>query len=87
MNHISNIDDSSCKIDFNEREGYYISITKKRYDNAYKKSKDYMIRFEKKLLSSSSTSYKLTSKEINMISEIIEKCQEDISRMVLIEPR
>jgi len=85
VEHISNIDDSLCKIDFNEREGYYISITKKRYENAYKKSKDYMIKFEKKLLSSSSTSYKLTSKEINNLSDIIEKCQEDISKMVLIK--
>jgi hypothetical protein len=50
VDFISNIDDSLCKIDFNEREGYYISITKKRYDNALKKSKDYMNKFEKKLL-------------------------------------
>ena len=85
VDFISNIDDSLCKIDFNEREGYFISITKKRYENALKKSKDYMNKFEKKLISASSTNYKLTSKEISKLSNIIEKCQEDISKLVLIK--
>ena len=85
VNIISSINDSSCKIDYNEREGYYISITKKRYENALKTNKKYMSQFEKKILSSSSNILKLTSKDINNFSNIIEKNQLMISSLVLKE--
>ena len=82
---INNIDDTFSKIEYNERDGYYISITKKRYDNALKINKDYISKFEKKALSSSSNILKLTSKEIYKISSIIEKSQLLLSSLVLKE--
>lgn len=88
INNISNIEDNnntSCKIEFNEREGYFISITKKRYDNALNKNKELMSKFDKKCLSSTNTNYKLTSKQINKFSEIIEKNQLIINNLVLKE--
>jgi len=84
VNKISIIDDSSCKLDFNERDGYYISITKKRYENAYKKDKNYMNTFEKKIITNN-TIYKLISKEINESSKIIENTQNEIQVLLIKE--
>ena len=80
-NKISGINDSASKIDYNESEGYFISITKKRFENACKKEKIYMEKFEKKLLNTTN-SYKLTSKEINEASRNIRKFQSDINVIV-----
>jgi DNA mismatch repair protein MutS len=80
-NKISGINDSISKIDYNESEGYFISITKKRFENACKKEKTYMESFEKKLLNTTN-SYKLTSKEINDASRNIRKFQNDINIIV-----
>jgi len=82
--NISKLDDSICKLEFNDKEGYFISITKKRYENAYKKDKNYMNNFEKKL-TTNNTSYKLTSKEINDASHIIENTQNEIQNIVIKE--
>jgi len=87
---ISNLDNAggdctSCKIEYNDREGYYISITKKRYENALSKSFDYMNKFDKKSLNSSSNILKLTNKEILNASNNIEKCQSLLSSVVLKE--
>jgi len=81
---ISNIDDSTCKLEFNDREGYYISITKKRYENALKKDKIYMNTFEKKC-TTTNANYKLTSKEINEASNIIENIQNEIQTIIIKE--
>jgi len=80
-NKISGINDSISKIDYNESEGYFISITKKRFENACKKEKTYMESFEKKLLNTTN-SYKLTSREINEASRNIRKFQNDINIIV-----
>ena len=74
--------ESICKIEYTERDGYYISITKKRYENLLKTKKEYMNKFEKKLISTTGNIYKLTSKEINKLSEIIEDNQLKISNIV-----
>ena len=74
---INNIDDCICKLDFNSNEGYYITITKKRFENALKKNKSYMSKFEKKLTSNNSN-YKLVSNEINEASKIIETTLNEI---------
>jgi len=84
VDKISGIDDTSCKMDFNEKDGYFISITKKRFETAYKKDKIYMNKFDKKL-TTNNNSYKLTSAEINEASTIIERRQEEISKKVMIE--
>lgn len=83
---INGIDDSTCKLDFNANEGFFITITKKRFENALKKNKTYMSKFEKKLSSNNST-YKLLSPEINEASSIIEttlnEIQSNVSREYL----
>ena len=81
VNYISNIDDTLCKLDSNDREGYFIIITKKRYENAYKKDKNYMCKFDKKLMTNNTT-YKITSKEINDASKIIENTQNEIQLLI-----
>ena len=81
---ICNIDDTNCKLDFNINEGYFITITKKRYDNAHKKNKTYMSKFEKKLTSNNSN-YKLVSPEINEASKIIESTLNEIQITVIKE--
>lgn len=78
---ISSIDDSTCKLDFNANEGFFITITKKRFENALKKNKTYMSKFEKKLSSNNST-YKLLSPEINEASSIIENTLNEIQSNV-----
>jgi DNA mismatch repair protein MutS len=84
VSYITKLDDSSCKLDCNDREGFYISITKKRFENAYKKDKNYMNKFDKKLMTNNTT-YKLTSKDINDISRIIETTQNDIQIIIIKE--
>lgn len=81
VDKISGIDDTSSKLEFNEKDGYFISITKKRFETAFKKSRDYMSKFDKRLTTNNS-SYKLTSAEINEASTIIERRQEEISKKV-----
>lgn len=74
---INGIDDSTCKLDSNANEGFFITITKKRFENALKKNKIYMSKFEKKLSNNNST-YKLVSPEINEASSIIETTLNEI---------
>jgi len=81
---INNIDDTSCKLDFNDKEGYFISITKKRFENASKKNREYMNKFEKKI-NNNNNNYKLTSNEINDISSCIEDIQNKIQTIIFKE--
>lgn len=75
-------DTTNSKLENNDREGYYITITKKRFENALKINKLFMSQFDKKALATSTT-YKLTNKEINKESENIIKCNNRISSIVL----
>jgi DNA mismatch repair protein MutS len=81
VDFISVIDDSSCKLDYSDKDGYYINITKKRFENALKKNKIYMSKFEKKL-ASNSNNYKLTSVEINECSTLIDRTINEIQALV-----
>ena len=84
VDKISRIDDTSCKIDYNDKDGYFISITKKRFETALKKDRNFMIKFEKRL-TTNNNSYKLTSADINEASTIIERRQDEISKKVIIK--
>ena len=83
ISRVGDNDTTACKVENNNRDGYYLTITKKRYETALKTKRDLMNSFEKKLLSSSSTVYKLTNaaiiKESNAIAEYIQQ----ISSLVL----
>jgi DNA mismatch repair protein MutS len=76
-------DSTMCKVENNNRDGYYLTITKKRYENALKNKKDLMSTFEKKALSSSSTTYKLTNTTIIKESNAITEYSQQISQLVL----
>ncbi len=76
-------DSTMCKVENNNRDGYYLTITKKRYENALKNKKDLMNTFEKKALSSSSTTYKLTNATIIKESNAITEYSQQISQLVL----
>ena len=82
VDKISRIDDTSCKIEYNDKDGYFISITKKRFETALKKDKSFMTKFDKRL-TTNNNSYKLTSADINEASTIIERRQEEISKKVI----
>jgi DNA mismatch repair protein MutS len=84
VDKISNIDDTSCKLEYNEKDGYFISITKKRFETALKKDKNFMGKFDKKL-TNNNNNYKLTSAEINEASTILERRQDEISKKVIIK--
>ena len=81
-NKISSINDSTAKIDFNESDGFHITITKKRFENALSKNKTYMETFKKKLYNTTN-SYKLFSTEIDNYSAIIRKSQYEIHSLVI----
>jgi DNA mismatch repair protein MutS len=76
-------DTTACKVENNNRDGYYLTITKKRYENALKIKRDLMNSFDKKLLSSSSTTYKLTNPAIVKESNAIAEYSQQISTLVL----
>ena len=84
VDKISRIDDTSCKLDYNEKDGYFISITKKRFETALKKDKSFMTKFDKRL-TTNNNSYKLTSADINEASTIIERRQDEISKKVILK--
>ena len=76
-------DTTACKVENNNRDGYYLTITKKRYENALKIKRDLMNSFDKKLLSSSSTVYKLTNPAMVKESNAIAEYSQQISILVL----
>jgi DNA mismatch repair protein MutS len=81
---IYNIDNiiGISKIENNERDGYYLLITKKRYEYLLNKNKNVMNSFDKKLVSASSSSYKLTNSLINELSNSIEHSEKKIIEKV-----
>ena len=78
INKISSFGDTNCKIDYNDNDGFFITITKKRFETAEKINKNYMNQFDKKLLNTTN-SYKLYSNEIKTASNIIRNIQTDIN--------
>ena len=83
ITQIGDNDATICKVENNNRDGYYLTITKKRFDNALKNKRELMNSFEKKLLSSSSTTYKLTNAVIIGESNNIAEYSQQISQAVL----
>jgi len=80
---IGDNDTTMCKVENNNREGYYLTITKKRFETALKNKRELMNSFEKKLLSSSSSMYKLTNANIIKESSNIVEYSQQISQLVL----
>ena len=78
ISKINSFGDTNCKIDYNDNDGFYITITKKRFETVEKINKKFMDQFDKKLLNNNN-SYKLTSNEIKTASNIIRDIQNDIN--------
>jgi len=81
---ISNLDktndSTNCKIEYTDRDGYYLLITKKRYENARKIAPNFINNF-KILLPNQQTNYKLSSNELNEYSRNIEEKLKLISEL------
>ena len=84
INRIGINDSTLCKIDYNDKDQeYFILITKKRYETALKNNKAIIGKFNKKLISSSSSNYKMTNSETEKLSKNISKYNEEIAVLVL----
>jgi DNA mismatch repair protein MutS len=81
INHLGQNDNTLCKLESNDREGYYISITKKRFETALGINKVFMSIFEKKILGASNN-YKLTNDEMAQHSHNINYYNQLISSNV-----
>lgn len=82
INKLGTNDSTFCKIDNNDREGYYIIMTKKRYETASKQNKNLMSGFNTKSMATSQN-YKITNNEITKASNNIISYNDKISQLVL----
>ena len=82
INKLGTNDSTFCKIDNNDREGYYIIMTKKRYETASKQNKKLMSCFNTKSMATSQN-YKITNNEITKVSNNIISYSDKISQLVL----
>ena len=82
INNLGQNDTTSCKIEYNERDGHYLSMTKKRFDTAASIDKRLMSAFDKKTLGSSSN-YKLVNEDIMVQSSNMQRYSASISSLVL----
>ena len=76
-------DATACKIEYNDRDGYFLLMTKKRYENAKLKNEKLMKNFQTKSLVSS-TNLKITNENIIMASNTMDEKQNEISKKVII---
>ena len=82
INSIDNTGDStSCKIDYSDKDGHYISMTKKRYETAKMKNPAFMKDFEVRSLSSSNM-MKIVNQDMIKASSTMDNIQSDISKSV-----
>jgi DNA mismatch repair protein MutS len=83
------------KTDYNERDGHYLTITKKRYNDLFNKLKntscsfhDVTINFSDistKAISSSNTSYKLSHNLFDKINSELQTCKEELRNAIIKE--
>lgn len=82
INGIDNIGDSTaCKIDYSDKEGYHICMTKKRYESAKMKDPRYMKEFKVRSLSSANM-MKIVNQDMIEASSTMDNIQSDISKSV-----
>ena len=79
------VDDTICKLENSDKDGYYILITKKRFETALNKDKKFMSKFEKKIIGTNNNNLKLSSNEINDASSSIETLEMKIQSVVMNE--
>lgn len=85
-NKINQIDSSgdstSCRVDFNEKDGYHLNMTKRRFDTAKTKEPNTMKGFNVKPVGTSNN-VKLVNEDITIASNAMEDKQRLISKSVL----
>jgi DNA mismatch repair protein MutS len=82
INLLDDNDATSCKIEYSDKDGYYLTMTKRRYDTAKCKNSTMMQNFQVKSLNTSNN-VKLVSRELVEASETMECKQQQISKLVL----
>ena len=82
INNLGQNDNTLCKIEDNDRDGHYITMTKKRFENAASINKTMMMSFEKKAFNTTS-SYKLINNDITAESANLGRYKTRIASLVL----
>lgn len=82
INNIDIGDGTSCKIESNDKEGFFISMTKKRYETAKKQNQVLMKNF--RVISSTSNVVKISINQIEEASRIMDEMQMNIVKSVQI---
>jgi len=80
-NKINNITPDICKIEYNDKEGYFIAMTKKRYETIKKLEPVYINEFQIKTLATSTT-IKMSNKDTIMASNTMDEKQSLIKTIV-----
>ena len=75
-----NNDSTYCKIEFSDRDGYYLLITKKRYENAKNKN-SLLIKSFNIISPSQQNNYKLTSSYLKEYTDKIQEIIKSISEL------
>lgn len=79
-------DSCLCKVESNERDGYFLQITKKRWETVNQKTKHIasipLNEFSSKPISSSSSILRLSHSKVECASDSILKCQAKLGTMV-----
>jgi DNA mismatch repair protein MutS len=75
--------DVDCKIEYSDKDGHYLLITKKRYETAKSKNAEYFKNFTvKNAGTATNTNLKICNQEILVASGIMDDKQNMISRLV-----
>ena len=67
----------------NNKDGFFISITKKRFDFAYSINKTYMSSFDKKFSNNTKTSYNIINDDISSLSDKMQKSLLSLNTLLI----
>ena len=81
INDMSDGDATACKIDYMEKDGYHITMTKRRFEVAKKQEPVFMKEFQTKCLPTSNN-VKIVNNDINIASQKMDRIQHEISKSV-----
>lgn len=82
INALGQNDSTACKIEYNDRDGHHISMTKKRYECAVGINKKLMSMYDKKTLATCAN-YKLCNNEMAIQSSMMNRLNQQIASKVL----
>lgn len=81
INNIAEGDATACKIDYAEKEGHFITMTKRRFETAKKQDPVFMKEFQTRSLGTSNN-VKIMNNDIINASRKMDHIQNDISKTV-----